>query len=257
MRACYHPRMPGRLHLGTSGFVYRDWKIVLYSGVPSSRWLAHYAKSLPSVELNGTFYRLARREAVKRWAAATPDDFSFAAKGSRFLTHMKRLTDHSRGLRRFYTPLAPLKHKLAVVLWQLPPNWKKPDLERLDAFLADQPRGLRQAVEFRDESWYDEQVCRVLERRGAAFCEHDLIKKAPPRLTGGFRYIRFHGPGTHKYHGRYGRETLQPYARSLRASLARGVDAFVYFNNDFKGAALYDARELAVLLGHPLRLALP
>lgn len=236
----------GRVLVGTSGFVYAHWRGVLYpEGLPQRRWLAHYAAEFPTVELNATFYRLPRPEAVRRWRAETPADFVFAAKGSRFLTHMKRLLDAAQGLERYFAPVSLLRHKLAVVLWQLPPRWRA-DPERLEAFLGALPRGCRHAVEFRDESWYDEAVCAVLDRHGAAFCEHDLVTRRPPRATGGFRYLRFHGH-TGKYRGRYGAEALAPFARDLTRWSRRG-DAFVYFNNDVGGHAVHDARDLLAML---------
>ncbi|HEX9289679.1 MAG TPA: DUF72 domain-containing protein [Anaeromyxobacteraceae bacterium] len=236
----------GRVLVGTSGFVYAHWRGILYpKDLPQRCWLARYVSEFRTVELNNTFYRLPRPEAVDRWRAETPEGFVFAAKGSRFMTHMKRLLDPEPGLARYFEPVSRLREKLAVVLWQLPPRWHA-DLERLDAFLAALPRGVRHAVEFRDESWYDEAVCDVLEAHGAAFCEHDIIRKRPPRLTGGFRYLRFHG-WTGKYHGRYGAEALAPWARDL-ARFSRRGDAFVYFNNDVGGHAVLDARDLVSML---------
>jgi len=236
----------GRVLVGTSGFVYQHWRGILYPrDLPQRLWLAQYVTEFPTVELNATYYRLPRPEAVARWRADTPAEFVFAAKGSRFLTHMKRLLDPEPGLRRYFAPVALLGHKLAVVLWQLPPRWHA-NAERLDAFLAALPGRFRYAVEFRDESWYDEAICEVLDRHGTAFCEHDLVARPPPRLTGGFRYLRFHGT-TGKYRGRYGAEALAPVARDLARFASRG-DAFVYFNNDVGGHAVHDARDLMALL---------
>ena len=243
----------GHVLVGTSGFVYGHWKGVLYPPeLPQRLWLARYAAEFGTVELNNTFYRLPRPEAVARWREETPPGFVFAAKGSRFVTHMKRLLEPGPALSRYFEPVARLGEKLRVVLWQLPPRWRA-NPERLAAFLAALPRagGLRHAVEFRDESWYDDAVCDLLDAHGAAFCEHDLVRRRPPRLTGGFRYVRFHG-STGKYRGRYGAEALAPWARDLARHAARG-DAFVYFNNDAGGHAVRDARELLALLPRRLR----
>jgi uncharacterized protein YecE (DUF72 family) len=247
-----------RLHLGTSGYVYGHWKGIFYPrGVPPSRWLEYYARFFDTVELNGTFYRLPPETAVDRWRENVPADFLFVCKGSRFLTHMKRLLDTGLGLERFYRPVLRLGVKLGPILWQLPPTFKKPDLARLDRFLAAQPEGTRHAIEFRDPAWYTKEVCDLLDRYGAAFCEHDRVDRAPPRLTGGWRYIRFHGPSGGGYHGRYGTRRLEPFARKLKTWLKGGREAFVYFNNDMCGAALYDAQELGRLLGLPIRISLP
>jgi len=236
----------GRILVGTSGFIYPHWKGIFYPpDLPPRLWLERYASEFGTVELNTTFYRLPRPEAVDRWRVETPPGFVFAAKGSRFLTHMKRLLDPEPGLARYFGPVGRLQEKLAVVLWQLPPRWRA-NLARLEAFLAALPRGLRHAVEFRDESWYHEAVCALLDAHGAAFCEHDLIPRAPPRLTGGFRYVRFHGH-TGKYQGRYGADALAPWARALARHGRRG-DAYVYFNNDVAGHAVADARDLLAML---------
>jgi uncharacterized protein YecE (DUF72 family) len=246
----------GHVLVGTSGFVYAHWKGIFYPpDLPPRLWLARYVREFSTVELNNTFYRLPRTEAVERWRAETPAGFVFAAKGSRFMTHMKRLLQPETGLARYFEPVSRLREKLAVVLWQLPPRWRA-NLPRLEAFLSALPRGPRYAIEFRDESWYDEAVCDLLDAHRAAFCEHDIIRRAPPRLTGGFRYVRFHGHGA-KYQGRYGAEALAPWARDLARSARRGGDAFVYFNNDLGGHAIQDARDLRALLPARVRYVLP
>jgi uncharacterized protein YecE (DUF72 family) len=183
---------------------------------------------------------------VERWRDGSPPAFLFAVKGSRFLTHMKRLLEAGPGLRRFFEPVDHLGQKLGPVLWQLPPQLR-PDLPRLDRFLARLPPG-RHAVEFRDPAWYTEATCDVLDAHGAAFCEHDLVARAPPRPTGGFRYVRFHG-ATGKYSGRYGADALAGPAHDYLASAARGVPVFVYFNNDLGGHAVRDALDLLALVG--------
>jgi len=236
----------GRVLVGTSGFVYPHWRGVLYPpDLPQRLWLARYAGEFRTLEVNATFYRLPRPEAVDRWRLETPPGFVFTAKGSRFITHMKRLLGEGTQLARYFEPVGRLRDKLAVVLWQLPPRWRaNPD--RLEAFLVSLPRTVRHAFEFRDESWYDEAVCDLLDAHHAAFCEHDIVRRPPPRVTGGFRYVRFHGTAA-PYHGRYGAEALAPWARDL-ARFSRRGDAFVYFNNDVGGNAVHDARDLIALL---------
>jgi len=233
----------GRVLVGTSGFVYAHWKGVLYPPeLPPRQWLQEYARTFSTVELNNTFYRLPRADAAERWRVETPPGFLFAAKGSRYLTHMKRLLEPSQGLARFFEPLSRLGHKLVVILWQLPPRWRvNPD--RLEQFLVALPPGVRHAFEFREESWYSEEICAILDAHGAAFCEHDLIARPPPRFTGGFRYLRFHGR-TGKSQGRYGRETLAAWSSQLTRWSRDGRDVYVYFNNDTGGQAVHDARGL-------------
>jgi uncharacterized protein YecE (DUF72 family) len=239
------------IHLGTSGYVYAHWRSIFYpQGLPAHDWLTHYARVFRTVELNATFYRLPTAKTVDGWRKTTPRGFLFAAKGSRYLTHMERLKDPGPGVDRYFELLLRLGRKLSVVLWQLPPQMDRADPGRLDRFLERLPgRGPRHAVEFRSAAWYTEEVCRVLDAHGAAFCEHDLVAARPPRLTGGFRYLRFHG-ATGKYAGRYGKRALRPVARDL---LRRPLDAYVYFNNDRSGHALQDALDLGGLLGEPLQ----
>jgi uncharacterized protein YecE (DUF72 family) len=240
--------------VGTSGFTYRHWRGIFYDeDLPPSRWLARFAAEFRTCELNTTFYRLPTQDAVDGWRRGTPPGFVFAVKGSRWLTHVKRLKEPAEGLRRFFQVVSRLREKLGPILWQLPPQLK-PDLARLEDFLAALPAKvagaprLRHVVEFRNADWYRDDVCDVLDAHGAAFCEHDLVGARPPRLTGGFRYLRFHG-ATGKYAGRYGVEGLAPCARDLAAWRTRG-DAWVYFNNDLGGHALADAKDLLRLLGH-------
>lgn len=234
------------LRIGTSGWQYRHWVGVLYpEGLPASAWLEVYARAFDTVEVNATFYRLPTGAAVEGWRTRSPGGFTFAVKGSRWLTHMKRLLDDGPGLDRFYAPVARLGRKLGPVLWQLPPAMK-PDLPRLDRWLARLPPG-RHAVEFRDDAWYTDETCAVLDARGAAFCEHDRVGRPPPRITGGWRYVRFHGM-TGEYHGRYGTERLLPWARDLLAWDGAGREAWVYFNNDLGGAAVQDALTLRGLV---------
>lgn len=235
------------IHLGTSGYVYDHWRGIFYpKGLAARQWLAHYARVFSTVELNATFYRLPTARTVDGWREGTPKGFLFAAKGSRYLTHMKRLTDPGPGIDRYFELILRLGKKLSVVLWQLPPQMNRADPDRLARFLQALPRrGPRHAVEFRSPAWYVDSVCDVLDAHGAAFCEHDLLAARPPRLTGGFRYLRFHG-ATGKYRGRYGKRALATLARDL---LRRPVDAYVYFNNDISGHAIRDALDLSELLG--------
>jgi uncharacterized protein YecE (DUF72 family) len=253
-------RGDGRVFLGTSGYSYEHWRKLFYKDVPASRWLEHYATVFDSLEVNATFYRLQSAETFARWAKTTPRGFRFACKGSRFLTHMKRLLITDEGLDRFFGPLSALGRKLGPVLWQLPPQMSKPDPERLDKFLracrGRLPHRIVHAVEFRSAGWYIDEVCDVLDRHGAAFVEHDLVDEKPPRITGGYRYLRFHG-ATGKYRGRYGVDALRPVADDLLRWTASGHDGWVFFNNDLGGHALQDARALGSLLHGETSLAVP
>lgn len=255
-------RRPGRqfqrvpIHLGTSGYSYQHWKRLFYEGVPAKDWLQHYARVFRTVELNTTFYRLPTVDAVDGWRRNTPANFVFACKGSRFLTHMKRLLDEGEGIGRYFAVVNRLGPKLGPVLWQLPPQMNRADAGRLEAFLERLPNHTRHAVEFRSDAWYTREIASVLDRHGAAFCEHDIVRKRAPMLTGGWRYVRFHGAEA-KYSGRYGKDGLAPHVRELtRWSKRTGADAFVYFNNDLHGHALMDALDFSELMGEPVPLEL-
>jgi uncharacterized protein YecE (DUF72 family) len=164
---------------------------------------------------------------------------------------MKKLKDPAEPLQRFFAPLRALGPKLDVILWQLPPRFDVDALPRLDSFLGTLPRRYRHAVEFREPSWYLPEVADVLAAHGAAFCEHDLVPLRPPRFTGGFRYLRFHG-ATGKYDGRYGARALTPVAADLRQWGRAGRDAYVFFNNDLGGHSVADALALRAALAQPV-----
>ena len=232
------------IRVGTSGYFYKHWKDLLYAGIPQKQWFERFAQVFDTVELNTTFYRLPTASMVDSWRRNAPAGFLFACKGSRYLTHLKRLKEAGQGLDRYFELILRLGDKLGPVLWQLPPQMNQQDLPRLEAFLAALPKNVRHAVEFRSAAWYTDECCELLDRYGTAFCEHDLVDRQPPAYTGRFRYLRFHG-ATGKYRGRYGKRGLWRVARSLKDYRR---DSFTYFNNDIGGHAIHDALDLLELL---------
>lgn len=235
--------------VGTSGWSYSHWRGVLYpEGLPSARWLEHYAGQFETVELNATFYRLPQEKTFSNWARRVPDGFLFAVKGSRIITHLRKLVGAQEALETFLARCRLLGKHLGPVLFQLPPSLHR-DEERLAAFLGLLPRDLRVAVEFRHASWYDEAVFRLLESRGAALCCHDMRGSASPLVaTAPFAYLRFHGSGT-RYGGDYTEEALGAAAAFARRCLREGRDLFAYFNNDAQGYAVENARLFRRMLG--------
>src|SRR5687767_4895317 len=172
-----------RAWIGTSGYLYRHWRGVVYPpGLPTREWLAHYATLFDTVELNTTFYGLPDRATVRGWRDTVPDAFRFAVKLSRYGTHLKRLRDPVPWLERFFEALEPLEGCMDVVLAQLPPRWRA-DPERLEGFLAAFPRGQRLAVEFRDHDWLRAPIYELLRRHGAALCINDLVEDHPRVVT--------------------------------------------------------------------------
>jgi uncharacterized protein YecE (DUF72 family) len=247
--------MTGEVRVGTSGWQYDDWRGTVYpEGVGVARWLAHYVAMFPTVEVNSTFYRLAKRTAAQRWADTAPAGFEFVLKGSQFITHRLKLKDAAGAVDRFFAPLEPVHTRTTVVLWQLPPRWKR-NVERLDAFLAGLPRGYRYAVEFRDEDWFHPDTYEVLDAHGAAhvWLSSSLTRRHELVATGDHVYVRFHGLSADPYRHAYTEEELRPWAERLRAVAAEGRPAWVFFNNDYEGNAVRDARTLIGLLGDAAR----
>jgi uncharacterized protein YecE (DUF72 family) len=195
--------------------------------------------------VNSTFYRLASAKAVESWVADTPEGFLFACKASRYLTHVKRLTgDLKRYVGRFYEPLEPLRRsgRMGPTLWQLPETFKRDD-DRLQATLRAVPRG-RHCFEFRHRSWFADPVYEILRRHGAALVigDHPERPFQTHEITADWTFIRFHY-GRRGRNGRYSERELESWKRRIAAWRSR-VEVFAYFNNDWEGIALDNARWL-------------
>src|SRR6266540_274423 len=184
------------VHVGTSGWQYRDWKGVLYADVPQRAWLERYAESFATVEVNNAFYRLPEKSTFAGWAERTPDDFRFAVKASRYLTHVRRLAGPQEPARRLMERASALGGKLGPLLLQLPPTLRA-DPGLLGDCLAAFPRGVQLAVEPRHSSWWHDSVRSVLADHGAALCGADRGEVAGWRGVGVLqqRPARRRGPG--------------------------------------------------------------
>ena len=227
------------VRIGCSGWNYGHWRERVYpKGLPPRRWLEHYATLFDTVEVNATFYRLPTRSAVANWVEQTPPGFVFTIKGSRYLTHIKRLTDLGPGLERFYERIEPLvlSPKLGPLLWQLPERFHRDD-DRLASALAALPPG-RHCFEFRHASWFVPEVEALLREHGAAL----VIGDSPNRpfqtheLTAGWTFIRFHY-GSRGRNGNYSERELGEWARRIDA-WRHEIDVYAYFNNDWNGYAV-------------------
>ena len=238
----------GSVRVGTSGWIYPSWRGAFYPPrLPQRLWLEHYASRFDTAEINATFYRLPTQATVARWRETTPRDFVFAWKGSRFITHMKRLRDAEPSLLRVYAPMAALGAKLGPALFQLPPQLPA-DLDRLETFLALLPTGRRHVVEFRHPSWYADDVLAALARANVALCISDHHHAPAPWIaTADFVYVRGHGPGG-RYSGSYPDVELSEWASRIAAWRVERRDVFVYFDNDIDCAAPGDAERLRSLL---------
>ena len=241
------------IRIGCCGWSYEHWRGVFYpqSG-SSSRWLELYAQEFDTVEINATFYRLPAVKTVEGWANRTPDDFLFAVKASRYLTHVKRLRDILDGVKRMDACVEPLRcaSKLGPMLWQLPPHFARDD-ELLESALEALRPG-RHAFEFRDPSWFAEEVYELLRQHGAALVVADRSPAAPsPWIdTASWSYLRFHSGRARD--GNYGAQELRAW--STRVAGHAG-DVFAYFNNDWQGFAIANARTLRGLVRRTPSLA--
>jgi uncharacterized protein YecE (DUF72 family) len=235
------------VYIGTSGWSYKDWGKAFYpKGLPKTDQFAYYASQFPTVEINNTFYRLPTLKAVADWSAQAPAGFLYAVKGSRFISHMKKLANLGDGLHNFFNRIESLQDRIAVILWQLPRMLRK-DAARLNDFLHNLPEGYRYAVEFRHASWLDEEIFSILRKHHAAFVS--LSSAGMPRdltVTTDLIYIRFHGLAGGAAHD-YTRQELEPWAEFIRQHPRHTV--FAYFNNDINTRAPGNARTLMEMVG--------
>lgn len=234
----------GEIYIGTSGWSYKSWERGFYpEDVPVSRHFNFYSTQFPTVEINLTFYRLPSDQMVTGWRAKAPPGFVYAVKGSRFITHMKKLSNLDGALDKFFDRIAPLKKRIGVVLWQLPPFLKK-DCARLEKFLKALPGGYEHAVEFRHPSWLDEDIFAVLRRQRAAYVSvSSLAMPMNLTVTSGVVYIRFHGLEGGAAHD-YSRKELKPWAEHILHQARLQKTVYVYFNNDANVRAPANAKLL-------------
>ncbi|WP_058557013.1 DUF72 domain-containing protein [Thiohalocapsa sp. ML1] len=234
----------GHAHIGTSGWYYDAWEGPFYPpDLPPTKRLDYYGARLDSAEIDSSFYHLPSVETLERWCARVPSDFVFAAKASRYITHMKKLNDPAESLDRLVTRMDILGERLGPILFQLPPGWHR-NTERLAAFLDRLDDRHRWAFELRDPSWIDDTTLALLRRHNAAFCIYELDGwRSPAHITSDFVYIRLHGPGA-AYQGSYDSAALGHWARAIRAWCAKGLDVYCYFDNDEAGYAVQNALAL-------------
>jgi uncharacterized protein YecE (DUF72 family) len=230
------------LRAGTSGFSYEPWRGTFYpEDLPAKRWLAYYSQRLPAVEINNTFYRMPRASMLAGWAEQVPEEFRFAIKASRRITHIKRLKGAEDETGYLLETLRALGPRLGAVLFQLPPNLKL-DLDRLASFLDLLGGRVPAAFEFRHASWRDAAVAELLRARGAALCVADTDEEPATELatTAPFCYLRLRRE-------RYAPGDLAEWVARLRAQAA--PDAYVFFKHEDAGVGPRLASELLALAG--------
>jgi uncharacterized protein YecE (DUF72 family) len=235
-------------HVGTSGWHYEHWEGPFYPAeIAREDYLAYYARHLPTVEVNNTFYQLPAVETLQRWRATAPEDFVFAVKASRYITHMKKLKDPEEPVTTFMGRIEALGDRLGPILFQLPPNWSF-NRERLAAFLAVLPPGHRYTFELRDPDWLNDEAYALLEAHNAALCIYDFKgRQSPRRVTADFVYVRLHGPHG-AYRGSYSDEALAGWAGAFSTWRRQGKDVYCYFDNDEAGYAVQNALTLQAML---------
>jgi uncharacterized protein YecE (DUF72 family) len=236
-----------KIFIGTSGWHYTHWRGPFYpEKLPASKMLEFYAQRFHTVELNNTFYRLPRPNGLNNWRESTPREFRFAMKGSRFLTHMKKLKDPASGIERFFERADLLQEKLGPIVFQLPPHWGA-DAERLDTFLKALPGRHRYAFELRDPTWHSAEIYAILRRHRAAFCIFEIAGfRSGFELTADFTYVRLHGPEG-AYRGDYSEAALREWAGRIREWQHKLRAIYIYFDNDQAGYAPKNALELVKL----------
>ena len=274
--------MAGRVRVGISGWTYAPWRGTFYpKGLRQRDELAYVADRMSSVEINGSFYALQRPSSFRSWRERTPDDFCFAVKGGRFITHMKRLADVETPLANFFASgVLALGPTLGPVLWQLPPTFRF-DTDRLAAFFDLLPRTTKQAadlakhhdervpeavtqvevdlpvrhaLEVRHASFVDAGLPELLREHDVAIVVADTAGKWPllRDVTSDFVYVRLHGD-TELYASGYDDDALDTWAASVQGWAEAGSDVYVYFDNDMKVRAPYDAMALSERLAPLIR----
>lgn len=228
--------------IGTSGYNYKEWRGSFYPPeLAEQEMLKFYAQRFTSVEINYTFYRMPNVRTLQGWAKETPECFTFTLKAPRRITHDLRLRDAGDPLTYFCETSKALKNRLGALLFQLPPFLKK-DLARLEDFLHQVPPGFRTAFEFRNATWYADDVFECLQRFDAALCiaEHE-DRCAPFEQTANFGYFRLRKAA-------YSDADLAAWAQRFEDAASRWNDVFVYFKHEEAGKAALYAAKLSNLL---------
>jgi uncharacterized protein YecE (DUF72 family) len=236
------------IYIGTSGWVYKEWAGDFYQGLKPAEHFHHYATQFPTVEINATFYRMPNLPMVYGWKKKAPAGFIFAVKGSRYITHIKRLDNLERSVGNFIRRIRPLQPKLGPLLWQLPPSFK-PDFARLERFLKRLPKQNAHAIEFRHPDWFVAGTFSLLRQYGVANVSMSSMRMPLNfEVTADFVYIRFHGLKDGPRHD-YSRAELEPWAKHIQTQANNGKNVFAYFNNDLNVRAPANAKLLMGMCG--------
>jgi len=237
------------IRIGASGWHYKHWIGEFYpENIRPGEMLSYYLQHFDTVEINNSFYRLPEKKTFENWAKSTPDEFIFAVKASRYITHIKKLREGREAVAKLEERTDALGKKLGPVLFQLPPGWNF-NGQRFHEFTDSLPKGFQYAFEFRNHSWYNEEVYSALSSHNAAFVVYELEGHTSPlRLTADFAYLRLHGPAG-KYQGSYSDDALKSWIDRFRNWQNHGIkEVYCYFDNDQKGYAALNAKRMKTLL---------
>jgi uncharacterized protein YecE (DUF72 family) len=228
---------------GCSGYYYDDWKGKFYpEELSKDEWLPYYAKHFKTVEINNSFYSLPNSNKLKNWHEQTPGNFRFSMKGSRYITHQKKLVndeDLREGIKKFYGAVETLKGKLGCILWQLPGNLHRHN-KKLDEFCSLLSRKFKNVIEFRHESWFTDDIFEILANHDVSYCILSAPDDLPETIhtTTDTAYVRFHGK-TDWYNYNYSNDEINKWSSNLKQISARRI--YLYFNNDAEANAVKNA----------------
>lgn len=240
--------MRATTHIGTSGWQHKHWKGLFYPDDLKTRdWLSYYAQHFDCVEVDSSFYGMPTTDAIARWCACVPSDFTFSVIAPRRITHFKKLKNCDAELNGFLRQLDGFGNHLGPVLFQLPARWRC-NLRRLENFLADMPRDLQLVFEFRDPSWHNSEIYELLKYRSVTFCIFDSDGFTTPLIANGkLVYIRLRGPGI-TGPGNYRAPKLRTWVDRAHGWNRRSKEVFLFFDNDEKGYAVKNgARTIGLL----------
>lgn len=236
------------MHIGTSGWSYDDWSKRFYpKNLKSNKWIIYYSKHFNTVELNMSFYRFPSKKVLEGWYKKLPADFKMTVKASRRITHFKKLKNIDDLLNAFYKRVSHLKDKLGCILFQLPPSLKY-DKNLLNKFLENLDNRRNNVIEFRDESWWNKNTYSLLEKYNTSFCVvSGLDMPDDVKITSNLSYFRFHGPYK-AYASKYSESQLKKWAQKIKKTKNKCGSVYCYFNNDFRGYAVKNAKKLKDLI---------
>lgn len=247
--------MEKNIFIGTSGYNYNHWSGAFYpKDLPSGRWLEFYTQYFKTVELNVTFYRTPLKKVFATWYKKTQKDFKFVVKGSRFITHIKKLNECEEPLKYFFDNACGLKEKLLCVLWQFPPSLRN-NLKKLASFLEILKKNYSfclHSFEFREKTWFNPETYSLLKENNMNLCLADSPDfPSEETITSSFLYLRFHG-GKILYGSEYSEKELNQWADKAKKLRKKNGLLLAFFNNDAYGFAVKNALRFTEILNEKL-----